>query len=202
MATNFELVGVFHEEFGHPKHTNLQKDVFTENSKLVNFRLDLINEEVKELHEAVRDNNMTEVADALGDILYVVNGMGHALGIDLDKVFAEVHRSNMTKLCKTEQEAIDSVIHYKTQPGFEDVDVGYRKSHMSDNYVIYNKETGKILKSKYFELPDFSNILVWGFFITTITKMVVMKKLGDAPLKEHSEKSRIAFGTIKKKVTF
>ncbi|MEK9894868.1 MAG: nucleoside triphosphate pyrophosphohydrolase family protein [Burkholderiaceae bacterium] len=64
----------------------------------VTLRLLLIHEEVHELVEAIRDENIVEVADALTDILYVVYGAGHAFGIDLDSCFSEVQRSNMTKV--------------------------------------------------------------------------------------------------------
>lgn len=157
--TNFQSVGQFHEVFGHPKPETLQKDILVENPKLASFRLSLIEEEFSELKQAVAENNMTEVVDALGDILYVVYGMGQAFGIDLDKAFKIVHDSNMSKLCKNEQEAIDTIQHYKTLPGFESVDVRYRPSTCGNYYVIYNGETGKILKSKYFNLPDFSEML-------------------------------------------
>lgn len=62
------------------------------------LRIRLIDEEVDELLEGEMKNDIVEVADALTDILYVVYGMGHAYGIDLDKCFNEVHRSNMSKV--------------------------------------------------------------------------------------------------------
>ena len=58
----------------------------------------MIEEELSELKEAVKDQNIVEVADALTDILYVTYGAGHAYGIDLDKCFDEVQKSNMSKL--------------------------------------------------------------------------------------------------------
>ena len=66
----------------------------------LNLRIDLIEEEYNELKQAVYsfDGTMVDVADALSDILYVVYGMAHAFGIDIDKCFEEVHRSNMSKL--------------------------------------------------------------------------------------------------------
>ncbi len=64
----------------------------------IHLRVDLIEEELQELHEAIADENLIEIADALTDLLYVVYGAGHTFGIDLDKTFAEVHRSNMSKL--------------------------------------------------------------------------------------------------------
>jgi predicted HAD superfamily Cof-like phosphohydrolase len=94
VMTNFEKVKEFMVVFGQEvqEYPNLPPE------EVVDLRLDLINEEVGELCEAVELNDMTEIADALTDILYVTYGMGAALGIDLDKCFEEVQRSNMSKL--------------------------------------------------------------------------------------------------------
>jgi len=62
------------------------------------LRYDLIKEELEEFKEALDNNDLLEVADALTDILYVTYGAGHAFGIDLDKCFEEVQKSNMSKL--------------------------------------------------------------------------------------------------------
>ena len=66
--------------------------------KLNQLRLGLIKEELDELNNAIRDNDILEVADALTDILYVTYGAGHSFGINLDKCFDEVQKSNMSKL--------------------------------------------------------------------------------------------------------
>ena len=66
--------------------------------KIVQLRYDLIEEELDELSVAIRNKDIVEVADALTDLLYVVYGAGHSFGIDLDKCFEEVQRSNMSKL--------------------------------------------------------------------------------------------------------
>ena len=92
--TNFELVGEFMNSFGQevktkPEHPN-------DDTQLL--RVELIREELEELKDAVAENDIIEVADALTDLLYVVYGAGHAYGIDLDKCFEEVHASNMSKL--------------------------------------------------------------------------------------------------------
>ena len=60
--------------------------------------MDLIREEVEELEQGYNDGDLVAIADALTDILYVVYGMGHSLGIDLDKCFNHIHSSNMSKL--------------------------------------------------------------------------------------------------------
>ena len=58
----------------------------------------MIKEELDELTEAMNNKDLLEVADALTDILYVTYGAGHAFGINLDKCFDEVQKSNMSKL--------------------------------------------------------------------------------------------------------
>ena len=68
------------------------------NKKTIQLRIDLIQEELDELKDAIKQNDIVEVADALTDILYVTYGAGHSFGINLDKCFAEVQRSNMSKL--------------------------------------------------------------------------------------------------------
>ena len=92
--TNFEKVAEFMTTFGQEVIT---KPKLTGVSEL---RYDLIREELLELREALDEKDIVGVADALTDILYVTYGAGHAFGIDLDKCFAEVQRSNMSKLGK------------------------------------------------------------------------------------------------------
>ena len=92
--TNFENVKKFMQTFGQEVKT---KASFP-NDKIINLRLDLIREELKELKEAIEKKDIKEVADALTDILYVTYGAGHAFGINLDKCFEEVQNSNMSKL--------------------------------------------------------------------------------------------------------
>ena len=66
--------------------------------KINNLRISLINEELEEFKEAIKNNDLKEAVDALTDILYVTYGAGHAFGINLDKCFDEVQQSNMSKL--------------------------------------------------------------------------------------------------------
>ena len=74
-----------------------EKAEFAEN-KIVQLRIDLIEEELNELKEAIKNKDIVEVADALTDILYVTYGAGHSFGVNLDECFDEVQRSNMSKL--------------------------------------------------------------------------------------------------------
>ena len=92
--TNFEKVGSFMKTFGQEVKT--KSGLSTE--KINKLRISLINEELEEFKEAIKNNDLKEVADALTDILYVTYGAGHAFGINLDKCFDEVQKSNMSKL--------------------------------------------------------------------------------------------------------
>ena len=92
--TNFEKVGLFMKTFGQEVKTTSSLS----SEKINNLRISLINEELEEFKEAIRNNDLKEAADALTDILYVTYGAGHAFGINLDKCFDEVQRSNMSKL--------------------------------------------------------------------------------------------------------
>jgi len=92
--TNFEKVGLFMKTFGQEVKT--KAGLSTE--KINQLRISLINEELEEFKEAIKNNDLKEVADALTDILYVTYGAGHAFGINLDKCFEEVQQSNMSKL--------------------------------------------------------------------------------------------------------
>ena len=92
--TNFNSVKKFMEVFGQEVKTKAEFP----SEKIIKLRYNLIKEELDEFEEALKDKDLKEVADALTDILYVTYGAGHAFGIDLDKCFDEVQRSNMSKL--------------------------------------------------------------------------------------------------------
>ena len=92
--TNFEKVRVFMKTYGQ----EVKDKAGLSDARTNKLRIDLIKEELEELTEAIKDENLLEVADALTDILYVTYGAGHAFGIDLDKCFEEVQNSNMSKL--------------------------------------------------------------------------------------------------------
>ena len=92
--SNFSKVGTFMKTFGQEVKTSPSLST----DKINKLRIELIKEELDELTEAMKNNDLLEVADALTDILYVTYGAGHAFGIDLDKCFDEVQNSNMSKL--------------------------------------------------------------------------------------------------------
>ena len=92
--SNFLKVKKFMDTYGQEVKSKAEFP----NENIVKLRLNLIEEELQELQEAIKQKDLLEVADALTDILYVTYGAGHAFGIDLDNCFDEVQKSNMSKL--------------------------------------------------------------------------------------------------------
>ena len=92
--SNFDKVGFFMKTFGQ----EVKNTPSFSTDKINKLRIDLIKEELDELTDAMKNKDLLEVADALTDILYVTYGAGQAFGIDLDKCFDEVQKSNMSKL--------------------------------------------------------------------------------------------------------
>ena len=230
----YEQVREFHEVFGHPLNTENQISILNDNPKIVQFRLNLIEEEKNEFIEACNNKDLIETIDAIADTMYVVYGAFHVFGIqydgckllstelynfdeqcnifekkynelyieidnlknsvakliynciiiknfdevvvnlnniikicyiiaslfqvDIDKCFNEVHLSNMTKVCISEEDAIETVEWYKNNEKRYS-DPAYRKSTNDKYWIIYDRETSKILKSIKFKLPDIKSII-------------------------------------------
>lgn len=92
--SNQAKVTEFHSLIGHP--VALQPNI--PSCEVVDLRIRLIWEEFRELIEAFAVHDKFSVADALGDLMYVIYGTACACGIPLDNVFDEIHRSNLTKV--------------------------------------------------------------------------------------------------------
>ena len=144
-------VAEFHRTFKHPIEP-LPKIPSEDRCKL---RVALIAEELKELEEAIKDNDIVEVADALCDIQYVLSGavLEFGLGEKFKTLFDEVQRSNMSKTCSSMKEAEETVAFYraKGQDSFiEQVD---------GHYLVYRKDDNKTLKSVNYSPADLKSII-------------------------------------------
>lgn len=160
MATNFEKVVDFNTQFGvlQSKELKPKPDILISDPQQVEFCLKLIREEMKELEQAVKELDYIEVVDALADITYVVFGMCARIGVNLDDAFNLVHDNNMSKLCKTEDEAMRSVEFYENNKDTLGYDSpAYRKAPDDVHWVVYNKSTKKILKSIEWKPVDLSS---------------------------------------------
>ncbi|NND78863.1 MAG: nucleoside triphosphate pyrophosphohydrolase family protein [Eudoraea sp.] len=97
MKNKIDAVALFHNSFGLGVSENPKADLGTAKNTL---RFNLMDEENKEYFEAAQENNMVEVADALGDMLYILCGtiLEHGMQHIIEEVFEEIQRSNMSKL--------------------------------------------------------------------------------------------------------
>lgn len=157
--TNYEKVLEFNDAFGIVNECSPQLDIFTKNKKMLDYRMSLVTEEYNELKDAVENNDFVEIIDAIGDSLFVLYGFFTALGIDGDKVFEIISSSNLSKLCKTEEEAIESVKRYKQEVPQRYDSPNYRKANDNKHYIVYNKSTMKILKSYLYTPANFDTLI-------------------------------------------
>lgn len=158
MMTNFQKVQEFNTAFD-VNRICITKDSFESNENHIMFRLSLIEEEFRELKDGINKKDKTEIRDALADILYVVYGMADTLGINADLDFDIVHKSNMSKLCTSEEEALETVndYKYKYERGLSPYDTPYYYYFDKiGKWVVKNKSTGKVLKSINYTEANFN----------------------------------------------
>jgi len=145
-------VAEFHETFKHPI---LDKPAIPAENRC-KLRVALIAEELKELEVGILENDIVQVADALCDIQYVLSGaiLEFGLGGKFKELFDEVQRSNMSKACKSEDEAKATVEHYRKKDGT----VCYYIQE-GDKWLVYRKDDNKTLKSINYSPADLDGIL-------------------------------------------
>jgi predicted HAD superfamily Cof-like phosphohydrolase len=133
-------VAEFHSTFRHP----IEQSPTIPSPQRCDLRVSLIQEELNELKEAIAGNNIVEVADALCDLQYVLSGaiLEFGLGEKFNALFNEVHRSNMSKACKSQEEAEKTIAHYNATASTE---CYYTK--VDDLYLVYRSSDNKTLKS-------------------------------------------------------
>ena len=126
MKNKLYAVTAFHKAFGLGVNNTPTTEI---DESTMNLRFSLMDEENKEYLDAIKNNDMIEVADALGDMLYILCGtiITHGMQDVIDEVFEEIQRSNMSKLG-------------------------------SDGKPIY-REDGKVLKGPNYFKPDIAKIL-------------------------------------------
>ncbi|HWK56610.1 MAG TPA: nucleoside triphosphate pyrophosphohydrolase family protein [Parapedobacter sp.] len=144
-------VAAFHKTFKHP----ILPEPTIPDEKRCKLRVALLAEELNELEEAIADRDLIEIADALCDLQYVLSGAVLEFGLadKFGQLFDEVQRSNMSKACKTVQEAEETVAHYQNKG----VSCFYEEA--DGHYLVYRTEDRKTLKSVYYSPADLQGIL-------------------------------------------
>ncbi|MDH4092770.1 MAG: nucleoside triphosphate pyrophosphohydrolase family protein [Cyclobacteriaceae bacterium] len=146
------LVAEFHKTFQHPV---LSSPAIPEENRC-KLRVALLAEELKELEVAILEGDIVEVADALCDIQYVLSGaiLEFGLGEKFNLLFEEVQRSNMSKACKSLEEANATIAHYKEK---DQTECYYREE--DGRWLVYRKSDNKTLKSINYSPADLEGII-------------------------------------------
>lgn len=145
-------VADFHRTFKHPIVSNPA----IPSEDRCKLRVALIAEELKELEVAILEKDIVEVADALCDIQYVLSGaiLEFGLGEKFKALFEEVQRSNMSKACTTEDEAKQTVEHYRKKDGTECYYV-----NEGGKWLVYRKSDNKTIKSINYSPANLQKIM-------------------------------------------
>lgn len=152
MPNTLEMVGEFHTTFGHPLLDSPQ----IPDEKRCALRVELIREELQELQEAINDKDLVAVADALADIQYVLSGAVHEFGLGeaFFDLFSEVQRSNMSKACKSLEEAEETIAFFKKE---QDVDCYYKE--VDGQFLVFRSSDNKTMKSIYYSPAQLREVL-------------------------------------------
>jgi predicted HAD superfamily Cof-like phosphohydrolase len=147
-----EKVKCFHEMFNAPVLGTPQ----IPSKERCDLRINLMQEELNEIKEAIENNDFVEISDGLCDLMVVLCGsiLEFGLGDKFNELFNEVHRSNMSKACETQQEALATLSHYKQKDGTEGT-----YEEIGGKYIVYRNVDKKVLKSINYSPADINSIL-------------------------------------------
>jgi predicted HAD superfamily Cof-like phosphohydrolase len=147
-----KMVEEFHKAFKAPI---LEKPQIPSKERC-DLRITLLQEELDELKEAIENNDLVEVGDAFGDIMVILAGsiLEFGMGEKFNEIFENIHNSNMSKACNSQQEAIETLLFYKEKDGTE----GYYKED-GGKWLVYRNGDNKVLKSINYTPANIFNII-------------------------------------------
>jgi predicted HAD superfamily Cof-like phosphohydrolase len=147
-----KMVKEFHKTFNAPVIETPQ----IPSKERCDLRTTLLQEELDEIKDAIQKKNIIDIADGFGDLMVILCGSILEFGLDdkFDEIFFEIHRSNMSKACSSEEEAQKTLEHYKQKDGT----TGYYKK-LDNRYVVYRDGDNKILKSINYSPANLKGII-------------------------------------------
>lgn len=146
------MVEEFHKTFNAPVLETPQ----IPSKERCDLRINLMQEELNEIKEAIENNDFVEISDGLCDLMYVLVGSILEFGLKekFNDLFDEVQRSNMSKACKSQQEALETLSHYKQKDGTEG-----RYEEVNGKYIVYRSTDNKVLKSVGYSPASLEDII-------------------------------------------
>ena len=147
-----EKVKCFHEMFNAPVLETPQ----IPSKERCDLRVTLIQEELDEMKEAIENGDVIEIADSLGDLMVVLCGsiLEFGMGDKFNEIFENIHNSNMSKACNSQQEALATLSHYKQKDGTEG-----RYEELNGKYIVYRSADNKVLKSVGYSPASLQDII-------------------------------------------
>lgn len=145
-------VAEFHDTFNAPV---LERPTIPGKDRC-ELRVSLLQEELNELKEAIENDDLIEIADALADIQYVLSGavLEFGLASKFKTLFDEVQRSNMSKACATMEEAEETKSAYEAKDGTQSY-----IEQKEGKYLVYREGDQKVLKSVNYSPADLKAII-------------------------------------------
>jgi len=147
-----DQVAEFHVAFYHP----ILPQPTIPSADRCKLRMSLLTEELKELQEAIDKGDIVAASDAFSDLQYVLSGAILEFGLrnKFNPLFAEVHRSNMSKACNTLEEAKETMKHY--------LEIEMVESYWEERgglFFVYRKVDNKTLKSINYSPANLKGLL-------------------------------------------
>ena len=152
MSNYLKSVSEFHETFKAPILESPQ----IPSKERCDLRINLMQEELNEIKEAIENGDLVEISDGLCDLMYVLCGSILEFGLKdkFNTLFDEVQRSNMSKACNSQQEALATLSHYKQKDGTEG-----RYEEVNGKYIVYRSADNKVLKSVGYSPASLQDII-------------------------------------------
>ena len=147
-----KMVEEFHKTFNAPVLETPQ----IPSKERCDLRINLMQEELNEIKEAIENNDFVEISDGLCDLMYVLVGSILEFGLKdkFNTLFNEVQRSNMSKACRSQQEALETLSYYKQKDGTEG-----RYEEVNGKYIVYRSADNKVLKSVGYSPASLEDII-------------------------------------------
>lgn len=125
---------------------------------IIDCGITVIEDKLNKISSAEQSKDINKLTMCLDSIIGETYYFGHRLGFNMDKMFREVHRSNMAKLCPTYEDAVASVNVYLEDPEKRYTTPNIRPK--GNYYVVFNKEDNKILKDHKWQEPNLEQFFI------------------------------------------
>lgn len=130
-----------------------------EQRELIHTRIEMITTYINQFENAIANANFELIVKSLVSIIVSTYNLGYYLNFDMDNMFREVHRSNMTKVCHNMRDAKESLRLYLQDERYKKPVIRTKEPY----FLIYDEELNKILKCHKWETPNLRQFMGSSF---------------------------------------